>query len=170
MPETVGMIQITTFREETVMGWDAFYRRRAAIDSYIAADGHLDVPAPFTELDELLLALQHRWQLRLHSRLELAMLDAETDPVDAVTAAWLDTAAADEQLRAILDTHADRPVLRPMIRAEQRMVATAAGLTDAEDGPEEEAAVGAAFLTLVRSRPTRRNPVERLLQRLVPAT
>ncbi|HTF12221.1 MAG TPA: hypothetical protein VK659_29020, partial [Asanoa sp.] len=132
------------------MGWDDFYQRRAAIDTFISAGGDSDVPAPFDDLDELLLALQYRWALRLHSRVELAMLDAGAEPVDAVTSAWLQTTAADEQLRAILDAHADNLALRPMIRAEQRMVATAAGLTDAGDSPDEEAAVGAAFLTLVR--------------------
>lgn len=152
------------------MGWDDFYRRRDALDTVIESGCDSDVPEPFDNLGGLLLALQHRWSTRLSSRIELAMLDDPDDPVEAVTGAWRQTAAADEKLRAILDAHADNPALRPVLRTEQRAVATAAGLTDAGDSPEEEAAVGAAFLTLVRSRPARRGPVERLLDRLAPAT
>ncbi|HEY0448536.1 hypothetical protein [Actinophytocola sp.] len=153
------------------MGWNDFYRRRDALDSVLEQD-ELVVPDLFDGPDELLLALHHRWSLRLASRVELATLDADADPVDAVGAAWRETAAADPALRRVLDTHADRPALRGVIMAEQRMLATAAGLADPADGPDEQAAVGAAFLALVRNGPRQasgRNPVERLLRRLVPS-
>lgn len=147
------------------MGWDDFYRRRAAMDAYLAADGALPVPEPFDDLDELLLALHYRWSLRLASRIELSTLDSTADLVDAVSAAWRENAAADPALRRVLDANAERPALREAIRTEQRLVATTAGLTDPEDGPAEAAAVGAAFLTLLRSKPPRRN----LFRRLVPS-
>ncbi|MPZ86355.1 MAG: hypothetical protein GEV28_40690 [Actinophytocola sp.] len=156
------------------MGWDEFYRRRDALDTAVDAALERDelvVPDLFDGPDELLLALHHRWALRLASRVELATLDAGADPVDAVGAAWRETAAADPALRRVLDEHADRPALRAAALAERRMLATATGLADPSDGPDEQAAVGAAFLALVRSGPqrtVRRNPVERLLRRLVP--
>lgn len=152
------------------MGWDEFYRRRDALDSVLERD-ELVVPDLFGGPDELLLALHHRWALRLAGRVELATLAADADRVDAVGAAWRATAAADPVLRRVLDEHADRPALRAVTVAEQRMLATAAGLADPHDTPQERAAVGAAFLALVRSGPqrtVRRNPVERLLRRLAP--
>lgn len=159
------------------MGWDDFYQRNAALDTVLTReDRPLRVPDGFTDLDEVLLALQHRWSLRLAGRLELATLAAErdpdVDPVDAVVAAWRETAETDPDLRRVLDANADRPALRAALRTEQRMLARAAGLAEAGDGPDEQSAVGAALLALVRTgeRPaTRRNPVERLLARLVPS-
>jgi hypothetical protein len=73
-------------------------------------------------------------------------------------------------LRALLDQHADDAVLRPLVDAEHRMLARAAGLTEAGDSAVEEASIGAAFVALQKSAPDRhRNPVERLLRRLVPS-
>jgi hypothetical protein len=154
------------------MGWDDFYRRRDALDSVLASyePGALDVPDLFDGPDELLLALHHRWSLRLAGRVELATLS--DDPVEAVGAAWRETAAADPALRRLLDEHADRPALRGATLAERRMLATAARLAEPGDDPDEQAAVGAAFVALVRNSPQRtirRNPVERLLRKLVPS-
>lgn len=156
------------------MGWDEFYRRRDAIDTAIDTALERDelvVPDLFDGPDELLAALHHRWAQRLAGRVEVAMLDADRiDPVDAVGAAWRETAAADPALRRVLDDHADHPALRAVTLTEQRMLATAAGLADPGDTPDERAAVGAAFLALVRSTPPARpNRVERLLRRLAPA-
>lgn len=154
------------------MGWDDFYRRRDALDSVLASyePGVLDVPDVFDGPDELLLALHHRWSLRLAGRVELATLSG--DPVEAVGAAWRETAAADPALRRLLDEHADRPALRGVTLAEQRMLATAARLAEPGADPDEQAAVGAAFVALVRNSPQRTvrcNPVERLLRKLVPS-
>ena len=50
------------------------------------------------------------------------------------------------------------------------MLARVAGLTEATDGPAEQAAVGAAFVALLRTAPQPRcSPVERFLRRLVPS-
>jgi hypothetical protein len=156
------------------MGWDDYYRRRDALDRVVER-GELDVPDLFDGPDELLLALHHRWSLRLAGRVELATLDG--DPVDAVGAAWRATAAAEPALRRLLDEHADRPALRAVTMAEHRMLAAAAGLAEPGDGPDSRAAVGAAFVALVRTGPrhvrpqrtVRRNPVERLLRKLTPS-
>jgi hypothetical protein len=155
------------------MGWHDFYQRRDALNAALArfAEG-----LPFAEnsrldRDELLLALHHRWSLRLAGRVELAVHEAERgdhDLVDAVGAAWRATAAAHPTLRALLDEHAEDPVLRPTVATEQRMLASAAGLTEPGDDARERAAIGAAFLALQRKEP-RRNPVERLLRILVPS-
>ncbi|MCT2584135.1 hypothetical protein [Actinophytocola gossypii] len=156
------------------MGWHEYYERKAALDT-VVADG-LTVPAGFDGEDEVLLALHHRWSMRLAGRVDLAVHDIERDPdidpVDAVGAAWRATAESEPDLRRLLDEHAEHPALRAVTLAEQAMLARAAGLTEQADGAAEQAAVGAAFLALVRSRPgraERRNPVERLLRRLVPS-
>jgi hypothetical protein len=154
------------------MGWHEHYQRRDAIDTAIASGGELTVTAPFTDPDELLLALHHRWSMRLAGRLELAVTAAERDPnvdrVQAVGDAWRRTAEDNTALRRILDGYADRPALRERTDAERRVLADTAGLTAPGDTAEERAAVGAAFLALLATRP-RRNPVERLLRRLVPS-
>ncbi|OLF16573.1 hypothetical protein [Actinophytocola xanthii] len=154
------------------MGWQEHYRRRDALDAVIASGGELSVPEPFTDLDELLLALHHRWSMRLAGRLELAVTAAERDPdldrARAVGEAWRASAADNAALRRILERHADRPVLRERVDAERRALADVAGLTAPGDAAEDRAAVGAAFLALVETRP-RRNPVERLLRRLAPS-
>lgn len=158
---------MTVTERGNIMGWNDFYRRRDALDR-IVDSGELAVPDMFDGPGEVLLALQHRWSLRLAGRVELAEL--ADDPVGAIRDAWRETAAANPSLRHLLDEHADHPALRPMIRAEHRMLATFAGLTDAADGPAEQAAVGAAFVGLLRSAPEPRcNAVERFLRRLVPS-
>jgi hypothetical protein len=150
------------------MGWHEFYRRRDALDAVVEQRG-LRTSETFPERGELLLALQQRWSRRLAARIELAELSTE-DLVDAVGDAWRRAAADNAGLRALLDEHADDPVLRPLVAAEHRMLARAAGLTEAGDSPAEETSIGAAFVALQRSAPDRRrNPVERLLRRLVPS-
>ena len=150
------------------MGWHEFYRRRDALDA-VVEHGELRTSATFPDRAELLLALHERWTRRLHARVELAELSAD-DLVDAVGEAWRRTARDNAELRALLDEHADEAVLRPLVDAEHRMLARAAGLTEPGDSPEEEASIGAAFVALQREAPDRRrNPVERLLRRLVPS-
>jgi hypothetical protein len=166
MYKTAGMTDITA--GGTTMGWQDFYRRRDALDA-VVAQGKLETSDIFPTEKELLLALHHRWTQRLTARMELAELSTD-DPVDAVGEAWRTTARENPDLRALLDEHKDNLALRPRIEAEHRMLARAAGLTEAGDSPAEEASIGAAFLALQRSAPERpRNPVERLLRRLVPS-
>jgi len=156
------------------MGWQEYYARRTALDTVVA--GGLRVPAGFAGEDEVLLALHHRWSLRLAGRVELAVTDVErdpgTDPVDAVGEAWRDAAEDNADLRRLLDEHAEHAALREATKAEQALLARAAGLTDPADDADEQAAVGAAFLALLRTgtrQTARRNPVERLLRRLASA-
>jgi hypothetical protein len=172
------------------MSWADFYRRRDAIDQVLAhARRHQAARLPFDELDaaqvfdsrdELALALQYKWSCLLTGRLAVALADAErtqdADQVDAVAAAWRTTARQHPELRRLLDNHAKvgDAEFRAALRAEQRMVAHAAGLADADEPAEETARIGAAFLTLVRGapeRPMRRtNPIEQLFRRLVAST
>lgn len=165
MSKTDGM---TTITQGATMGWQDFYARRDALNAAIEA-GELRTSDAFPDEHELLLALHHRWTQRLTARVELAELEAD-DPVDAVGAAWRQTAADNEALRALLDKHADTLTLRPLINAEHRTLARAAGLTEQGDSATEEASIGAAFVALQRTAPDRaqrRNPVERLFRRLV---
>ena len=150
------------------MGWQDFYARRDALNEAVE-QGELRTSKPFPTEQELLLALHHRWTQRLAARVELAELET-TDPVDSVGAAWRRTAEDNPDLRALLDRYADTATLRPLVEAEHRMLASAAGLTEPADSPSEKASIGAAFIALQRTSPDRvprRNPVERLLRRLV---
>jgi hypothetical protein len=152
------------------MGWQDFYRRRDALNAAVE-QGEIRSSDAFPDERELLLALHYRWAQRLAARLDLAELES-ADPVDAVGEAWRRTASDNAELRALLDEHADDPALRPLVDAEHRMLAQAAGLTETGDSATEEASIGAAFLALQKSAPcrqSRRNPVERLLRRLVPS-
>jgi hypothetical protein len=137
------------------MGWHEYHRRRAALDQ-VVADG-LTVPEGFTDEDEVLPALHHRWSLRLAGRLELATHAAQRDPeldlLDAVGEAWLATVDDNPGLRRLLDEHAGHPALRPAVRYQQAAIARAAGLTEPTDGPAEQAAIGAAFLVLLATGP-----------------
>lgn len=151
------------------MGWQTFYRRRDALNNAVE-QGELRTGDIFETEGDLLAALHHRWQQRLFARVELAMLDTD-DQVDAVAEAWQHTTTDNADLRALLDRHASHPALRPLVESEQRRLAHAAGLTEPGDSDEEAASIGAAFIALQRTAPhrTHRNPVERLLRRLVPS-
>ena len=167
MSKTDGMTAIT---QGATMGWQDFYARRDALNAAVE-QGELRTSTAFPDTSELLLALHHRWTQRLTARVELAELDHD-DHVDAVGTAWRRTATDNPGLRALLDVHAEDPALRPLADAEHRMLARAAGLTEPGDSPAEEASIGAAFVALQRTAPDpspRRNPVERLLRRLVPS-
>ena len=149
------------------MGWNDFYQRRDALNGVIER-GELSVPEPFDGPTEVLLALHHRWSLQLVGRVELAA--DEDDPVDAVGEAWREAAAANPGLRRLLDEYAGHPALAAMIREEHRMLAHATGLADPADGRTERAAVGAAFVALLRNGPAEPpNRVARLLRKLAPS-
>ncbi|MGB3444962.1 MAG: hypothetical protein WBA97_40010 [Actinophytocola sp.] len=161
---TNGMTEIT---QGAAMGWQDFYARRDALNAAVE-QGELRPSDAFPDERDLLAALQHRWSQRLTARIEVAGLE-HTDPMDTVGEAWRSTAKDNPDLRALLDTHADDPALHPLIDAEHRGLARAAGLTEPGDSPAEEASIGAAFVALQRTAPAgtpRRNPVERLFRRL----
>jgi len=89
------------------MGWADHYRRRDALDA-VLRDARHDPSAPlivdpdvFSSANELLLALDHRWQNKLTARMEAAALEGRVDE-DRVTA---ELAADEPVLRAVLDAH-----------------------------------------------------------------
>ncbi|SDC59934.1 hypothetical protein [Actinokineospora iranica] len=170
------------------MSWNDFYRRRDALDEVLRharqnPEGTLpydeipEVAEVFSGPDEVLLALHHRWTMKLTGRVNLAQAEAERDRsvnlIDAIIQAWRATAVENPVLRWVLDANADAyaDTLRPAIEAEQRMLALAAGLCEPDEPRAEITRVGGAFAALVRSAPERserrRNPVELLLRRLV---
>ncbi|MFI9811906.1 hypothetical protein [Saccharothrix variisporea] len=119
------------------MGWAEFYRRRDVLFSalaQVARDGTLvfdrvsGAREVFAGVDDLVLALHHRWSLLLQARIDLA-LSEPGDPADAVTRAWLALAADEPVLRAVLDAHEHDPVLADAIARENRVLALDAGLT-----------------------------------------
>jgi hypothetical protein len=169
------------------MSWTDFYRRRDALDAVLeqarrdpastapfASFASIpQVAAEFARPEDLLLALHHRWSLRLTGQLGVALSNPDIDPVDAVLAGWRTTAAANPELRDLLDRGAREypDVVRPAVDGEQRLLAHCAGLAEADDSPEEVTRLGATLLALLRNgseRPARRrSPVEQLLRRLV---
>lgn len=170
------------------MGWDCFYRRRDAINAVLdSATKQPETGLPFSELPEvtevfdshedLALALQYKWSQRLSGQINLALSDAEQrdiDHVDAVSAAWRATAAVNPVLRRLLDRYTDEggPRFQAALRAEQCMLALAAGLADPNESSTEISRIGGAFLRLIRHAPQQavrhhRSPVEQLLRRLV---
>ena len=166
------------------MSWTDFYRRRDALDAVLEharrnPEGGLPTNDVFPSQANLLLALHHRWTMKLTGRLGVALTEAGRDPdvdlVDAVLAGWRATAAEHPTLRRVLDqgTAEHAEAMRPAIEGEQRLLALAAGLAEPHERPEEIARVGAALLALLHNaseRPTRRrSPVEQLLRRLVPS-
>jgi len=175
------------------MSWTDFYRRRDALNAVLEharrnpADTlpYAEVPAAAAEFAgpaDLLLALHHKWIMKLTGHLGVALSEAErnpdVDPIDAVQAGWRATAAEHPTLRRLLDAgmseHAGlAAAMRPAIEGEQRLLAVAADLVEPRDSAAEITRVGATLLALLRNaseRPARRRgPVEQLLRRLVSA-
>lgn len=169
------------------MSWEDFYQRRDAIADVLAYAGrHPGVGLPFEELpgvrtvfadrESLALALQYKWSMVLMGRIGVALIEVdrtpEIDQVEAVAGAWRMAARQEPALRDLLDTYtsdAGAEFHRALL-TEQRMVAYAAGLAEPGDPADEVAAIGAAFLGLVRGPRTsarRTNPVEQAFRRLV---
>lgn len=93
------------------MSWSDFYRRRDAIDA-VLDDARRDPGAPlivnpdvFSDLDELVLALRHRWQQRLNGRVAVEMLDTDDDYATVVARVTRMLSVEDPTLRAVLDIH-----------------------------------------------------------------
>ncbi|MTD58290.1 hypothetical protein [Amycolatopsis pithecellobii] len=166
------------------MGWNDFYQRRDIADAVLRqAARDPQAPLPFagipgaTEVfgdeEQLLLALQHRWNRLLSGYLRTEFEGETTDHVEAVTRAWRRAVRANRTLRAVLDAHvADYPAPRRMHEAEQRMLAVAAGMADPGEPAEELTKVGAAVTALLRHGPgleaPRRTPLGQLLKMLAP--
>lgn len=167
------------------MSWEDFYRRRDAIGLVLAhakrrkgTDLSFDaVREVFADRGELAAALQYKWSQQLTGRIAVALVDPDQDldHVEAVASAWRATARRHPELRALLDGYAAEAddVFHAVQRAEQRMLALAAGLAEQGEPADETARIGAAFLALIRSAPqqppTRRraNAIEQLFRRLV---
>jgi len=186
MPQTCGMTEVTG--EGNAMGWANYYQRRDAIDQVLTHAGqHPGAGLPmdeaavrtvFADRESLALALQYKWSQILMGHIAAALVDADHTPdidqVEAVAAAWRTAARRQPALRALLEGHTAEAgdEFRSALRAEQRMVAFAAGLAEPTEPANETARIGAAFLGLVQGTPRRpvnrhANPVEQLFRRLV---
>lgn len=177
------------------MGWNDYYARRAVMDAALeAARRDPAAPLPFAHIDraadlfgtpeQLLLALYHRWTQRMTGLLRAGAAgpeDAATVPdqaaadyPDRVAAAWRETRAENQTLRAVLDANIERypGVLLPALENEQRILALTAGLADLSDTPREAIETGAGFLALIRHgddpRARQHSPMGQLLRFLAP--
>ncbi|WP_370943227.1 hypothetical protein AB5J62_29575 [Amycolatopsis sp. cg5] len=169
------------------MGWNDFYRRRDVMDAVIR-QARRSPALPFDEIpgaaelfgtrQNLLLALQHRWNQLLsgHLRAELADPDEapDTDQVDAVARAWRKTVTEHATLHAVLEANLDaHPMLQAAHDAERKMLVVTAGLADPGEPPAEIRRVGSAFGALLRNGPVRRErrrgPVSHILRMLAPS-
>ncbi len=138
------------------MSWSDFYRRRDALDAVLRAAA-ADPAAPlavdrdvFASEEELLLALHYRWMQQLTGRLGTALEDSDDDRVETVARTWRALAAEQPVLRAVLDAHLTST---EAIEREQRMLALTAGLAELSEPSAEIGRVGAAFASLIRTRP-----------------
>ncbi|EIE98066.1 hypothetical protein [Saccharomonospora glauca] len=161
------------------MGWSDFHRRRDIMDKALAAamrDKEARIPFDriegarefFDTEEDLLLALQHRWQQILtgHLRAEVAgPEDASTVPggesdehhdhVDAVSRAWRRAVRNHPELDTVLSANSERfPALRRAREAELRLLAVTSGLAEPHEPEDEVTDVGATLVALLRYRDT----------------
>lgn len=167
------------------MSWNDFYRRRDAIDAVLATAARRQRPAlPYHELpavraafgskDELLSALQYKWQRALSAQIDLALTEADDDPsvdrFDMLRDAWQAATRREPTLRAVLDEHAGHPAIQAQVASERTQLAHLAGLTGAGDTEEDAAALGGTFLALVHAgKQQRHGRGNGLLRKLVGA-
>ncbi|MCI2421226.1 hypothetical protein MOQ72_27670 [Saccharopolyspora sp. K220] len=157
------------------MSWHDFHQRQHAIQTVLdharrnPSEALIQVPAPFTDAAELLRALHYKWNQQLTGRIDVALVETGDAPhgdrVEAVTAAWRQTAADNSVLRAVLDQHSAHPALETCAAREQRMLALAAGLAEHTEPAKDVARVGMAFLKLLRATPStaRRGGLRKLM-------
>ncbi|OXM73544.1 MULTISPECIES: hypothetical protein [Amycolatopsis] len=164
------------------MSWNDFYRRRDILDAVLtAAARDPRGPLPFEEIpgaeqafgtrENLMAALHYRWTQLLSGHLR-AQTEGEDDHVDAVKRAFTAAVRRNRALYEVVATHRDSyPALKTAHRAEQAMLAVAAGLAEPDEPVEEVAKVGAAFEALLTEGPGLRpaRPFNRLLRMLAPS-
>ncbi|MEU0465756.1 hypothetical protein ABZ215_17275 [Amycolatopsis sp. NPDC006131] len=167
------------------MSWNDFYRRRDILDAVLtAAARDPRGPLPFDEIpgaekafgtrENLMLALHYRWTQLLSGHLRAAAegIDEHSDHVDAVKRAWTAAVRRNRALYEVVAAHRDEySALKAAHRAEQAMLAIAAGLAEPDEPVDEVAKVGAAFEALLSEGPGLRpaRPFDRLLRMLAPS-
>lgn len=108
------------------MSWSELHERHAVLEVVLARaqadpatalelDEMPDVVRLFGSVDNILLALQHRWTNHLAARLDQALEDGTT-----LDDAWLELAAQQPALRGILDQAA--AASRPLRDEQRRMI------------------------------------------------
>lgn len=121
----------------------------------------------FADQDELLQALHGVWSRRLHGRIDLALETDDRALAVSIGHAWLETAVDLPGVRRVLDEHADRPSLQPLLRTELRTIAVAAGLATFDDPGAVSARIGARFVAGLRRRTATPVTTDRWWRRLV---
>ena len=87
-----------------------------------------DVEAAFGSVEAFLMALHHRWRTALLARLDALLEDSPADFDAAVVAAWTDPKIGGRGLRALLDAHADNPVLAAAQERERLLLRRSVGV------------------------------------------
>lgn len=101
------------------------HRLLADVLADVARTGHPvvtrteEVAAAFGDLDAFLLAAQHRWYTAFYAHLDAVLEDPHGDLDTAVACMRADLVAAQPALRALLDAHAQRPILA-LVEAQHR--------------------------------------------------
>jgi hypothetical protein len=139
--------------------WTRVHAQTASLREVVTdLDAGLPLPeagsGPFADREALLLALHGTWSRRLNGRVDVALETDDRALAESVAQAWLDAAADLPGVRRALDEHEDEPALRRVRTIEHRALAVAAGLATFDDHPASSAAVGAALVDEIRSRPT----------------
>lgn len=125
--------------------------RRAALNTVLARwerDGTIgpehELPEAFADTGELLAAAQLRWHSHLGARIDAALESGET-PSSAAGGAYRDTIRSMPEIRRLLDSHADHPVLVVAREHELALLAWAAGLTPRSTPKTRAAELGREF-------------------------
>ncbi|CAB4709754.1 MAG: hypothetical protein F2667_07300 [Actinobacteria bacterium] len=144
--------------QQTRSGWSRLHQRTDALRGVVAS---LDAGRPLTwdddladafdDLDDLLATLHGTWSRRLQCRIDLVLESGRLGLTEAVADAWAATARDLPGLRRALDEHAARPRVRALDRAEQRLVAIAAGRATFTDPVDLSAAAGASLVASARA-------------------
>lgn len=116
-----------------------------------------EVDAEFGGLDGLLLAVAHRWHTAFVAHLDAVLEEGPADLSTAVAELWCSQAAVHATSRALLDAHADRPVLIEAADRQRRDVLATTGVDLALRRPatsRDRATTGHARLTEPRDRAT----------------
>lgn len=87
-----------------------------------------DLITQFGELDELLLAVHHRWWTTFEAHLDELLEQPPANPAAALAELWHGLGIRLEGARALLDAHADRPSLAAAEQRRRRGTSTALGL------------------------------------------
>ena len=133
------------------MASQTYATRRAALNTVLARverDGTIgaehELPEAFADTGELLAMAQQRWHSHLGARIDAALETGEA-PSNAVGGAYRETVRSMPEIRRLLDSHAEHPVLVAAQQHELSLLAWAAGLVPRSTPKQRAVQLGREF-------------------------